>query len=342
MSVFSYPMAAVYDTTGATAVLKVPPGGIPAGSVICVFVYGAFNSVGGGSGLSTQGIGDSAGNVYKFAFTPLDTSMWFLYTYNSKALRGGDTISVRKFGPAQVLGCAYLGLVTTKDPLTTAQMYDPVTTRPVTPAPPGDLVVAAVWSPAYGTGSLYIEDVTHPWNPNDFPTLKNYPGDLSDIPMFGTSLQPRPAGSFSWMPQIIPLPAGYGWVSITAGFTAAATTPLTSVGFTVGSPALVPGSFSIFGKVVPIGITTASPVIEAPSTGVEAPAVVCLTHRDDPDIQEALFTNTNIALGLEVQPHSLVGRSSDGVGMAERIPASSAPLLLVDKLFGTRSVIQRG
>ena len=211
-------------------------------------------------------------------------------------------------------------------------MYNQVTTRPVTPAPPGDLVVAAVWSPAYGTGSLYIEDATHPWNPNDFPTLKNYSGDLSDIPMFGTSLQPRPAGSFSWMPQIIPLPAGYGWVSITAGFTAAATTPLTSVGFTVGSPALVPGRFSIFGKVTPIGITTASPVIEAPSTGVEAPAVVCLTHRDDPDIQEALFTNTNIALGLEVQPHSLVGRSSDGVGMAERISVVS-PLLLVDKLL---------
>jgi hypothetical protein len=333
VTVYSYPLAAVYDIQNAAAVLKVPAGGIPAGSVICIFAYGSLNASSGGglSGVLTNpGVGDSAGNIYKFAFTPNSASLWFMYTYNSKALRTGDTITVRKFGPMLVYANAYYGMVSTKDPLVGAAQYDFSTTIPNTPAPAGDVVVAGMFTQAYGTGSQYIEDTLHGWSKTDFTRLLNYPGDLSDIPMFASSLVPRPAGAISWKPQIIPFPTGYGWESITAGFSAAVTIPLTSIGFTVGSPTLLPGSFSIFGKVVPIGITVGSPFIEAPSTMVEAPQVVCLTHRDDPEIMEALHTNYNVAFSLEVQPNSLVGRTSPGVGAVERINVVP-PLLLIDK-----------
>jgi hypothetical protein len=334
MTVYSYPMAAVYNATGATAVLKVPPGGIPSGSLICVFAYGSLVATGGGgvaSGYTNPGIGDSAGNVYKFAFTPNSATLWFAYTYNSKELRGGDTITVRKSGPLLVYANAYSGIVTTQDPLTGGAQYDGYSNAPNTPAPAGDIVVAGMFSSAYGTGSQYIEDTLHGWSAADFPRLQSYSGDLADIPMFASSLVPRPAGAISWRPQIIPNPAGSGWESITAGFAVAATKLLTSVSFVVGSPALVPGSFSIFGKVVPVGITVSSPFIEAPSTNVEAPQVVCLTHRDDPDIMEALHTNYNVAFSLEVQPNSMVGRVSPGVGAVERISVVAPLLLTPDK-----------
>jgi hypothetical protein len=86
----------------------------------------------------------------------------------------------------------------------------------------------------------------------------------------------------------------------------------------------------MFGKMAPIGITVASPVIEVPSTGNDAPQVVCLTHRDDPDTMEALFTNLNVAFTLELQPNTMVGRTSPGVGPAEQVEVIK-PLLLVDK-----------
>lgn len=314
MTVFSRPIGAALDSANPTVVLKAPPGGIPAGAVICVFTLGD----------AVFSIADTPGNAYKLA-NGQGVFLW--YAYNTKALRPGDTISVQKYGTMLVKACAFTGLVTSKDPLISATAYGGYNTKPVAPVPAGDLVVMGLEYDGFGPSAHYIEDAAHAWNQYDFARVVADPEVYVD-PMFAATLTPRPTGSFNWSPQVIPT-AG-GWVIIAAAFSAVATVALTPVGLAVGSPSLVPGGFSIFGKVTPIGITTASPFIGAPSTVVDAPQVVVLTYRDRPDIMEALFTNLNTALSLELQPHSLVGRSEDDVGAAQRILVVP-PLLLVDK-----------
>jgi hypothetical protein len=269
-------------------------------------------------------VADTPGNTYKTAIA-IQPSFNFWYTYNSKALRPGDTISVHKSGPMLAMACGFSGIVTTQDPLTTAALYFGYNTRPSAPVPAGDLIVAGLMLGSFTDGpSNYIPDTLHAWSLTDFIHIP-----VEGSSLFGSSLKPpRPAGNFTWSPQFTP--QGSEWDIIISGFTAAVTVNMTAVGIATASPTLVPGIFSMFGKMAPIGITTASPFIEAPTTGIEAPYVVCLTHRDEPDMMVALHTNYNVAFGLELQPHSLVGRSSDGVGMAERITVV-APLLLVDK-----------
>ena len=75
-------------------------------------------------------------------------------------------------------------------------------------------------------------------------------------------------------------------------------------------------------------VVVGSPTIDVPQLAFfdPDPAVVCLTHQDD-DIQEALFTNTNVNFGLMMGPMALVGRTDPGVGPAEALSVV-APLIL--------------
>jgi hypothetical protein len=317
MTVFSRPIGAALDSTGPTVVLNAPPGGIPAGSVICVFTFAD----------AVFSVADTPGNVYKTANGQVQ-GVYLWYAYNTKALRPGDTITVQKYGTGLAKACAFTGLVSSKDPLISSGLYGGFNTKPVTPVPVGDLIVMGLQFSGYSASSHYIEDTAHAWNQYDFARFITDPNVYIDE-VFGATLMPRPAGTYNWAPQVIPT-TNNGWVTIAAAFAALATTSMMAIGITTASPVMPTLSTTPLGKVVPLGITTASPVIGVPSTTIDAPQVVCLTHRDEPEIMEALHTNLNVAFVLELQPHSLVGRSDDGVGPAQRITVVS-PLLLVDK-----------
>jgi hypothetical protein len=161
--------------------------------------------------------------------------------------------------------------------------------------------------------TTYVEDTTIKWTSPPFQKFISF--DTAVGATGPTIINPNGTGIVTWAPNISP---SNMWVAIMCGFKVAGTSPLSAVGYDVGSPEIGPQRFSIFGSSVPRGITVASPFIESPSTNIATPQIVCLTHRDD-GVMESLFTNLNVDFTMEVDSNSLVGRFDPDRGQVQRI-----------------------
>jgi hypothetical protein len=226
----------------------------------------------------------------------------------------------------------------------------PVIDRPVlTLKPPGPLDVITA-SPAFGgpalgqkhqispfdkvvaspdIGGPGLARVLYSFGPNDInvgspvftaPVMRSNYGLISTSltvgsPVLGQPLQARTKYAFTALDAIAGSP----------GFTIPTLTwnnafhPLPIV---VGKPALGGPALKQHQESRPFGITTASPVIDAPLfVGFDLnPAVVLYTDRGDPTSMTAIHSNFNADFGLELSAGSnLVGRTDPDVGIAQII-----------------------
>jgi hypothetical protein len=214
------------------------------------------------------------------------------------------------------------GIVALVDPLSTVKMNSgntvsktTVTVSSIVSLTPGDLMWGFLGMSPWDINvqAAYNEDTSLRWASPPFQRWYSYDGKIG---LSGpTVINPNGTGIVTWTPRI---PTSDFWIAIMCGFKVAETTNLSAVGYDVGRPEIGPTGFSVYGNSVPRGITVGSPFIEAPSTNISNPQVVCLTHRDD-GIMESLFTNVNVDFTLETDSNSIVGRTDPGRGQVQRV-----------------------